>query len=156
MSHERRPVDKNELISGDEQAEILFIHNLIQRNKPIPKRMQRRRLSRVQAEIWHELEMMDALVLQSQTITLATWAIKNRDRLDPKLLQVVLRPGLEAAIDVKDRYMGKPTEKVQIAQAVRVEVHGMDLSRLPDPEKPIEATVLPARPDEDIRRRSNE
>lgn len=46
---------------------------------------------------------------------------------DPRVLKL----GFDAAMDYKDRVRGKATEKVQVAQAVRVEVGGIDLGSLP-------------------------
>lgn len=128
---------KNDQIDGSELLELVSVHELVKKNRPLPQWMQKRGPTPAQRELWHAIRMWDAMTLQDRIMAL------GMNSEDPKLLRIAH----EAAVDIKDRTMGKPTEKVQVAHAVRVIVGGLDLGRLPDPE-PKDAAVLPIAPPE--------
>lgn len=105
-------------MEGRELLEVVAMKQL--RGKKVPGRWLNG-LSDEQKRLWHELSMVPAMMLQDKLIEMG---LKSRD---PRVLNVAW----DAARDVKDRVLGKATERIQIAQAVRVEVGGIDLGQLP-------------------------
>lgn len=91
--------------------------------KRIPKELVRRIRAFTPAQIkyWSEHSEIMAMVLQDRVMARAFGASDPRD----------IKLGLDAALDYKDRMRGKATEKLQVAQAVRVQVGGIDLDALP-------------------------
>lgn len=119
-------VHDQDVITPEELLELAALRRAAHKDGKLPRRVAKRLrdagLSVEQATLYSKLLFTDALMAQDRAIAFM-WESK-----DPS----ILRMSLQAAIDAKDRYMGKPTEKIQVAQAVRVEVHGLDLSRLPE------------------------
>lgn len=134
----RLPARQHEDMTNQELLEVVSWRKAIDRGRPIPKRLQRRRMSPAQRDYWQELNYADAMFAQTRIL------VMGRTATDPKMLSVIT----ENIKDAKDRVTGKPTEKVQIAQAVRIVVGGVDPGRLPDSPPVIEAKVVKAPPDE--------
>jgi hypothetical protein len=129
----------------------------------------KRALSADQIKLWQKLAVVPAMMLQERLMAQALNGVKHeclvcrgsgvvmkkamdgpyedecgrcrgrgwvKGAPDPRLVKLAH----DAAVDIKDRTMGKATQSMQIAQAVKVVVGGVDLGRLPDAE-PVEAEV---------------
>jgi hypothetical protein len=121
-----KTVHQSDRISAEELLELVAYRKAARAKGVLPdhlKKRVRQGLTGEQKALYHEQLFADAMMAQDYAISLM-FASDNPQ---------VQRVALNAAIDVKDRIMGKPTERLQVNQPVRVVIHGLDLSRFPDP-----------------------
>lgn len=131
-------VHSQDVITPMEILEIAALRHAARSDGKLPRRVARRLrdsgLSVEQATLYSKLLFTDALMAQDKAISLM-WETK-----DPS----TLRMALAAAIDAKDRVMGRPTERVQVASHVTVVFQGggLDPNRLPSPTNNNSENVL--------------
>lgn len=113
----------NGTVAGSDLLQLVALKTAVFKGKPIPKRFLSRVLSPETIELSQKLAMPAVIALQDHLVH------KGFTTDDPQ----VLRVALAAATDIKDRVMGKPTERLQVASNVRVVFSGLDLERLPAP-----------------------
>ena len=153
--HERLPDEDADALTTPEALQVVMLRTAALRGRRLSARTLKARLTPEQLRLWHELAMYPAIMLQDRLMAIALNGVREecltclgtgrkdgaacprcRGRgwvkvpADPRLVKLAL----DASLDVKDRTLGKPTERVQIAQAVRVIMGGVDPARLPDPE----------------------
>lgn len=120
----RATIHEEDRISAAELLELRSLRQIALTGGELPDALKRRLklgLTPQQKAVWHEQMFTDALMAQDYAIA------KMRTTDDPQ----VMRIAWNAVQDAKDRVMGKPTEKLQVAQAVRIQVGGIDLDALP-------------------------
>jgi hypothetical protein len=158
------PVTDTDLEAGLTAEDALEVYSLrlsaIKGKRP-KKGLLRKRLTQAQLRLWHELAAVPALMLQDR---LLHWALHGqlqdclpclgtgkigrgpderpcglcggkglvRRPADPRIVKLAA----DAAIDFKDRLMGKATEKIQVQIPVQVVVGGVDPNRLPTSAPP--------------------
>lgn len=170
LIHERTPLESAEKLTTPEILEVYALRLAAIKGKRINTKLFKKNLNAEQIRLWQRLSMVPGLMLQDRLISQALNGVKHECRVcgglgklrkkvadgpveiecerckgrgwvkgapDPRLVKLAH----DAAIDLKDRTMGKATENVQIAQAVKVVMGGLDLDRLPQP-KPIDAEII--------------
>src|SRR5205807_2407248 len=160
--HERNKFDQDERLTGPEVLEVYALRLASIQGKRLSQRLVRAKLTDEQLRLWHQLALIPAIMLQDRLMATALNGVKEtcmsclgggkgqdstpcprckgkgwvRAPADPRIVKLAH----DAALDVKDRNLGKPTERVQIAQAVKVVMGGVDPGRLPDAPRRSEAT----------------
>ena len=151
--HERSAFDKHDPLTTPEILQVVALRHAALRGNGIPKAMLKTKLTPEQVRLWEQFSLVPALMLQDRLLQIALRGVKAecinclgtgtlkdgtqcvrckgkgvlRVAADPRLIKIAH----DAAIDHKDRVMGKPTERIQVASAVKVVVGGVDLERLP-------------------------
>lgn len=121
-------VHEQDLVTPEELLDLAVIRRAARTDGKLPRRVTKRLrqdgLSAEQITIYSKQLLVDAFMAQDKAISLM------HETNDPSTRRVALA----AAIDAKDRVLGKPTEHVQVANKVIVYFGGVDPSRLPEPK----------------------